>query len=147
MTGIPVGLIPVGGNAVITFQLTIDSVPDSLELTDTASASFTFLGNPYIQPSNPVTVVVLDPIINPVKRAGVDFASIGDVINYSVTVSNTGNVAAAVTVTDPLSTYTAFVPGTVVVNGTSVPGADPVTGIPVVRLLQAAPLSSRMTFK
>ena len=129
VTGIPIGLIPVGGNAVITFQLTIDSVPDSLELTDTASASFTFQGNPYTQPSNPATVVVLDPIIDPVKRAGVDFASIGDVINYSVTVTNTGNIAAAVTVTDPLSTYTAFVPGTVVVNGTSVPGADPVAGI------------------
>ena len=34
VTGIPVGLIPVGGNAVITFQLTINSVPVSLELTE-----------------------------------------------------------------------------------------------------------------
>ena len=90
---------------------------------------------------------MLDPIINPVKRAGVDFASIGDVINYSVTVTNTGNLAAAVTVTDPLSTYTAFVPGTVVVNGASVPGADPVTGIPVGTIAPGGSSLSRMTFK
>ena len=61
-------------------------------------------GNPVTDPSDPVTVpAVQTPVLETVKSSTtVNYAAPGDVIDYSITVTNTGNVTVdAVDVSDP----------------------------------------------
>ncbi|QJC53441.1 DUF11 domain-containing protein [Paenibacillus albicereus] len=127
--GISVGTLASGATSTVTFELTVVTLPDPPVLTNEASLAFTFFGTPYDIPSNPADVDILQPVIGLTKRASAFVAAVGDVVSYSVTATNTGNVAAVVTIVDPLNAYSDFVPGTARVQGVPVPGADPTTGI------------------
>ncbi|WP_339278815.1 hypothetical protein NYE40_19550 [Paenibacillus sp. FSL W8-1187] len=128
-SGIPLGTLASGATATVTFQLLVLSAPEPPVLTNEASLAFTYFGAPNSSASNPVDLEVLQPVIGLTKRASVTVAAVGDVVSYSVTATNTGNVAAAVTIVDPLNAYSSFVPDTARVDGILVPGADPTTGI------------------
>ncbi|KAF6617372.1 DUF11 domain-containing protein, partial [Paenibacillus sp. EKM208P] len=79
-----------------------------------------------------VTVSVSSPDVDVIKTASATDAVVGDTITYTVIATNNGisQVVNAV-VSDPLPSGTSFVPGSVTVNGTSVPAASPSSGIPV----------------
>ncbi|PDY01206.1 hypothetical protein COM66_28030, partial [Bacillus cereus] len=56
----------------------------------------------------------------------------GDVLTYTVTLTNTGNVPADNTLfTDPIPNGTPFVPNSVTRDGAPLPGADPTVGFTV----------------
>lgn len=129
--GIPIGVLAANTSILVTFQLRVDSVPDPAELVDQAKVTFTNGGVTESSYSNEVTIPVVQPGISLVKRSNVQFANVGDTINYSVTVTNTGNIAIDAVVFDPLNTSSAFVPGTVLIDGIAAPAVSPLTGIPV----------------
>ncbi|QHW31828.1 DUF11 domain-containing protein [Paenibacillus rhizovicinus] len=131
ITGIPIGTLPAGATVIVTFQIVVNALPDPAELTDQAMVTFTSGSLTTSSHSNTVTIPVVQPGISLVKRAGVDTASVGDVVNYSVTVSNTGNIALGAVVFDPLNAYSSFVPGSVRIDGTLSPAASPLAGIAV----------------
>ncbi|MGM1447964.1 DUF11 domain-containing protein, partial [Bacillus cereus group sp. BceL305] len=57
---------------------------------------------------------------------------IGQDIVYSVTITNSGNVSATnVIFTDLIPDGTSFEPNSFTLNGTSIPTADIVTGVPI----------------
>ncbi|MGO4108755.1 DUF7507 domain-containing protein [Paenibacillus sp. YAF4_2] len=131
IAGIAVAVLPANTSIIQTFQVRVDSLPNPPVLVNQAVENFTsgtFTGTSY---SNEVTEPVVQPGITLVKRAGVAEANVGDIVNYSVTVTNTGNIEIVPILFDPLNAYSSFVAGSVWINGISVPAVSPITGIPV----------------
>lgn len=129
--GIAIGTIAAGSSVTTVFQVNVNSLPSPAQLANQSSAAYnsgTFTG---ISISNSTITPVYQPVISLVKNANTSAATVGDTVQYSVNVSNTGNISAAVTLTDNVPAGMAFVPNSVTVNGVSQPGASPVTGIPV----------------
>lgn len=91
-------------------------------------------------------IEVSAPTLELVKSADVQDATIGETINYTIVVTNTGNGAtSSTTITDPIPAGTTFVPGSVTVNGVPQPSGDPATGIEVGPLLPGQ--SATVTFQ
>ncbi|MDA1626074.1 DUF11 domain-containing protein, partial [Bacillus cereus group sp. LD113LC] len=69
-------------------------------------------------------------ILNTIKIGDKTFATIGDTITYTTTITNTGNIPANnVIFSDPLPSWTQFVTGSVVVDGTPLPSASIIDGV------------------
>ncbi|WP_372632778.1 hypothetical protein, partial [Cohnella sp.] len=69
------------------------------------------------------------PLIDVTKSVDAEVAEIGQILTYTVVISNSGTTSAnAMFLLDGLPNDTVFVPGSITVNGESVPG-DPVAGI------------------
>ncbi|WP_091067851.1 isopeptide-forming domain-containing fimbrial protein [Paenibacillus sp. NFR01] len=128
-TGINVGAIPAGSSIAVTFQVSVGSVPAGGQLSNRSSVSYssgTFTG---ISQSNSIATPVYQPVIAIAKSANVSSATVGGNIVYTLQVQNTGNLAAVVTLTDNIPAGSAFVPGSVTVNGVNRPGDTPTGGI------------------
>lgn len=127
-TGIPPVLtllnpIPVGGSAVVTFQVKVgNSLPDINPIPNTASTAYTFTVDPQNPngetgggTSNTVTTQVNAPIVSTVKSVDKSYADTGEVLTYTLTLKNDGNVSADnVIITDAIPSGTTFLPGSVV---------------------------------
>ncbi len=130
-SGVSIGTVAPGATVTVTFNVTVTSLPVSQLLTNTASASFTSGAFSGVSFSNTVSTPAFVPILSVVKGSNVTVATVGDTIVYFVNLTNTGNVAALATLSDPVPAGGEFVPNSVVVNGVPVPGVDPTAGIPV----------------
>lgn len=127
--GISLGTIAPGAVVQVTFNILVNSLPNPATLNNQASVSFTsgaFSGASY---SNNLITPVFQPIIGVLKSADTTNATVGDTVTYALSVTNTGNLAAVVTLTDSIPAGAVFIPNSVLVNGQPVPGADPTTGI------------------
>ncbi|MGL5648360.1 MAG: isopeptide-forming domain-containing fimbrial protein [Clostridium sp.] len=149
--GINVGAINAGSSSTVTFDAVVNSIPNPNPMQNTADVTFTYTVDPAFpdnatgqETSNqaPTTVNFADLIgtngANFVKTVDKAFAKVGDVLTYTITMSNTGNTAANnVVVTDVLPAGTSFVAGSVTVNGG--PGSGtPNTGITVPSIAPSA---------
>lgn len=127
--GISLGTIAPGATVLVTFNILVNTLPNPATLSNLASVSFTsgaFSGASY---SNTLVTPVYQPIIGILKSADTTNATVGDTVTYALNVTNTGNLAAVVTLTDSIPAGAVFIPNSVLVNGQPVPGADPTTGI------------------
>ena len=136
-TGIQVGTVAAGtGRAVITFSGLIGAdAPDTLSNTASASYAYTVSGASYTGQisSNTASATVLNGALEVSKTADKQVVVCsGETVTYTVTVTNTGNVAlTGVTVTDPLPQGMTYLPySTVVGSGTAI-NRSPENGIPV----------------
>lgn len=139
--GINLGSIPSGGSVTITFSNAVNSVPSPPSLVNTASVTFTsgaFSGLTY---SNTVSTPVYQPVITVVKSSSTSNASVGQTVTYTLAITNSGNYPSTVTLTDNIPTGTSFVPNSVLIGSTPLPGTDPVTGIPVGSVDEGATVS------
>ncbi|MFK0521407.1 hypothetical protein ACINKY_04275 [Paenibacillus illinoisensis] len=130
-TGITIGSIAPGATVTVVFSVQVTSLPASTVLNNQSTVSFTsgvFSATTF---SNTVTTPVYQPILAAVKTGDQAIATVGDTVVYSIAISNTGNYGASVTLTDTIPAGTELVPNSVIVNGASVPGADPASGIPL----------------
>ncbi|MCG7382295.1 hypothetical protein [Paenibacillus sp. ACRRY] len=128
-SGISVGTLTAGSSATVTFQVTVQSLPASGSLLNRASVSYSSGAFTGISNSNSITTPVYQPIIAINKSASQTNATLGDQLAYTLVVTNSGNIAAQVTVTDTIPAGLTFVPNSVTVNGTARPGTSPLTGI------------------
>ncbi|MGL5151569.1 MAG: hypothetical protein ACRC7N_13475, partial [Clostridium sp.] len=146
-TGINVGSITPGNIVVVKYQVTVVSVPASGKLLNQAVTNYTFT----VDPTDPdgrtdgslsninSTSVTNAELVGPPGTPGAGYTgskvgtpqniTIGDIVTYTITAKNSGNVAALnVVVNDTLPQCTTLVNGSVLVNG--VPSSDtPETGI------------------
>lgn len=127
--GISIGTLASGASAVVSYSVTVTSVPADTSIDNQATVTYTsgvFTGSTF---SNPVAVPVFQPNIAAVKTANTANATVGDTVTYTINVSNTGNYGASLTVTDNIPAGTTFVDNSVLINGLPLPQANPSTGI------------------
>ncbi len=139
-SGIPLGPIAPGATITVTFNVQVESLPTSGSLINQSSATFTsgaFSGTAF---SNTSVIAVNQPILTAVKKAGVATATVGDTLNYTITVANSGNYSASATVTDSIPTGTSFIPNSVIVNGAPHAAESPVTGIAIGAVAPGSPI-------
>ncbi|TVX92936.1 DUF11 domain-containing protein [Paenibacillus agilis] len=128
-SGIPIGVITAGQSIPVTFQVSVDTLPNPAQLTTQAIVSYTAGTFSGTSASNSLTIPVYQPIVTAVKSANLTRSTVGDTITYSISITNTGNYAASSILTDTIPSGTTFVPNTVIISGVPQPNADPATGI------------------
>ncbi|MCY9663013.1 DUF11 domain-containing protein [Paenibacillus chondroitinus] len=79
--------------------------------------------------SNTVDTPVVGPVITIRKKANTSEAVLGQVITYTLTIANKGNLDAQVTLFDTMPDGTSLVPNSVIVDGVPMPMAKPDKGI------------------
>lgn len=116
----------------------ITNVDCSLTITSGQTSAYAIgstIGDDFMVNALGIQISVLAPAIVPIKRVNGAFgavASIGDTVNFTVLIENTGTLDALnVVFQDPLETGLFFVPGSVKLNGIPLPSANPSTGIPL----------------
>ncbi|WDH84704.1 DUF7507 domain-containing protein [Paenibacillus urinalis] len=150
-SGVPIGTLNLSSSVTITYRATVTSIPSPQQVVNTANAAFTFqsvAGGSTISgviPSNAVTLPVYAPIFNLVKSSNIANATVGDTLTYSVAVTNSGNIGATTTFTDNVPAGTSYVPGSFQVNGNTIAGANPATGVNIG--VVAAGSTSQVTFQ
>lgn len=123
-------LIPVNTNAPEWKQIgtVINSQANTSLTVEFLSEGPEVIGNDYAIDDVAFNEIILRDFI-PVKTASASSASIGETIDYTVTLTDTcANPLTNVFFRDLVPTGFTFVPDSVVVNGTLLPAADPNTG-------------------
>ncbi|MDA1787621.1 DUF7507 domain-containing protein, partial [Bacillus cereus group sp. BY5-1LC] len=136
ITGVPIGDIAPNESVIVAFHIIANEIPAINPITNQASVRFQHIVNPANPPvsknitSNNVTTKIESAILNTIKIGDKTFATIGDTITYTTTITNTGNIPANnVVFSDPLPSWAQLVAGSVVVDGTSLPSASITSGI------------------
>ena len=138
--GIIIGSIPVLGSVTITFEVTVDnSFPPQNPIPNTSGVGYDYLVDPLDPPVGPIADVsnivltqINDVIIDAIKSVDLDYADVGDVITYTVIISNSGNIPAINTLfQDNIPVGTTFVTDSLTLDGITQIGADPAIGFTI----------------
>ncbi|MCC2458541.1 DUF7507 domain-containing protein, partial [Bacillus cereus] len=136
ITGVPIGDIAPNESVIVAFHIIANEIPAINPITNQASVRFQHIVNPANPPvsknitSNNVTTKIESAILNTIKIGDKTFATIGDTITYTTTITNTGNIPANNAIfSDPLPSWTQFVAGSVIVDGTPLPSASIINGV------------------
>ncbi|MEG0295193.1 MAG: hypothetical protein RR620_00660 [Clostridium sp.] len=131
-TGFNIDDIPAYGSLVVTFAVTVQTLPTDYVIYNTASVDYKYYIDPANQPvsksatSNTVTTVINIGILTATKSVSKAYATIGDTVTYTVDIANTGNtIAKNVNFRDVVPTGLTFVAASVVINGVSYPSYNP----------------------
>lgn len=136
VSGIPIGTILVGGDAIASFQVTVTSIPIQNELNNQAITTFNYIVNPNNVPvtntttTNTVTTTVQNDNVIAIKAVDFTSALPGQTLTYTITITNNGNITIEdIILVDTASVDTTFVIGSVTINGINQPNANPENGI------------------
>ncbi|MCR8630254.1 DUF11 domain-containing protein [Paenibacillus radicis (ex Xue et al. 2023)] len=98
-------------------------------LLNQSRVTFSSAGIDSVAYSNTVSTPLVGPILKLVKSAEHTQVTLGQTITYSLTLHNTGNKDALVTLYDRLPEGTAFISNSVLRDGVPLPGTHPSAGI------------------
>lgn len=134
--GIVLGELPPHTALSLQFQIKITEVPPSGRLVN--HAELLLLIGDYKEKirSNTVSLDVFDPVISAVLSVQQHKATIGDTLAYSVVISNDGNIAADLWLSDLIPEGASYVLGSLIIGGVPY-GNTPLPGSLYVGLIQA----------
>ena len=135
-SGVAIDPINPNANTTISFQVIVNSIPSPNPIPNQSNATYQYAVNPNLPPtsanalSNVITTQINNATIVATKSVNTPNAAIGDIVTYTIAVTNTGNIPASATVlTDGLGPGASFIPNSVTINNVSQPGLDPSLGI------------------
>ena len=145
--GIPIGDIIAGDFTNVTFRVQVVSIPNPIftihlapnsPVVNSASIDYQFITG-YNLPlvsrsttSNPVATQINSGEIVAIKSVDKTFATIGDTISYTITLSNPGNVTSQnIIFTDILPDGTTFISGTLTNDSGTQQIGNPASGIQI----------------
>lgn len=133
--GFTLGNMNIGQVVTIEFKAKINNLPNPNTVNDSAITSYSYYVNPADQPitktsqSNKVTTIINSYSANLTKTVDKAYATVGDVLNYTIITNNTGTVTLSnVTFKDILPSGVTFVNGSVILDGVSKPSFNPNAG-------------------
>ncbi len=137
LSGIQIDNIPPNTTATILFQVRVTSIPQTNPISNTSTIKFQYT----LPDRPPITETIISSAavteinhatLNSNKAVDLAFATVGDTLTYTITLNQTGNVAANdVVIQDIIPQGTTFIENSVIVNGKTLPGVNPVSGIPI----------------
>ncbi|HBJ1648147.1 TPA: DUF11 domain-containing protein [Clostridium botulinum] len=136
--GFILGNLKMGEIYNVSFNVLVKSIPNPNTLVNTASSSYSFTIDPTQQPetqtktSNSVTTVINKGDATLTKSVDKMYATINDILTYTITVNNTGTVPLKnIILTDSIQPGATFVANSVVIDGVTKPGYNPNNGFSV----------------
>lgn len=140
--GIDIGSLAPNQITTVTFEVTVNTLPNPNPIPNSATVNFDFTVDPSVpnnvsssSNTNTVHTLISKPIIDIsdlglVKYVDKKYANILDILTYTIALTNTGNTPANnVILTDTIPNDTAFVENSVLLNGLPMPGVSPQLGI------------------
>jgi uncharacterized repeat protein (TIGR01451 family) len=122
-TGVNIGSIAGGQSIIVTFN--VKALQTGI-IVNKGDISYSFSGGTGSEESTENILQINSGKLGPndvEKESNRDFTVVGDIVTYTVSINNSGNVAITdVVVKDPLSSALKFVPGSIKVNGNPVVG-------------------------
>lgn len=135
--GITIGIINPGDSVIVIFDVNVVSIPTPNPTINIGVVDGRFIVDPTKPPvdktfdSNPVENTIIIATIDTVKNVDKTIAVVGDVLTYTITVTNTGSVDMNINILDVVPVGTIFIPGSFTVDGTPIPGAAPSMGVDI----------------
>lgn len=136
--GFTIGDMVTGQAVTVEFKVTVNSLPQPNTMRNSATTSYSYYVDPDKQPitknvtSNTVITIINSYSATLTKYVDKAYATIGDVLDYTVVLANTGTVAlTSVNFSDLIPTGATLVLGSVVVDGIIKPTANPNTGFAI----------------
>ncbi|MBU3191605.1 DUF11 domain-containing protein [Clostridium bowmanii] len=137
-TGFVINSIPAQQSTDIQYQMLLNAVNPNKVIENTANVPFRYQvqpGSPEIDAeinSNTVTTIANFVKVDIIETVDKPYATIGDILYYSVEITNSGNIDAFNTIfLSKIQNGTSFIPGTVAINGVIQPGLNPSVGFSV----------------
>ena len=134
--GIPLNSIAPSENVTVTFQVIVQSIPSVNPISNTARIDYTFIADPTAPiisrtiTSNPAFTQISDATILSLKAVNAPQATTGDILTYTITLENTGNIPVANLIfSDTIPQDTTFVENSFTLNGTAILDANPNVGV------------------
>ncbi|MCR9019237.1 cell surface protein, partial [Bacillus paranthracis] len=118
------------------FQVQVNSIPNPNPIPNQSNTTYQYVVDPNLPPasantlSNVITTQINNATIVATKSVNTPTAAIGDIVTYTIELTNTGNIPASATVLiDGLGAGASFIQNSVTINNVPQPGLDPSLGI------------------
>lgn len=138
-TGLNIGRVEIGKAYTITYQAVVTTLPMPNVINNVANVAYNYFLNPITgerinanELTNSATTTVNVTKLQTTKSVNEASVNLGNGVIYTIEVNNLGNISANnVVIYDTIPQGVSFVANSVAVNGVTLPGQNPQTGISV----------------